>query len=154
MSTARPWQERLVEKVSPEPNTGCWLWTAATDRYGYGVIGVGPHQIARAHRMMFLLHFGREPVGLLCHTCDTPACVSPYHVYEGNKSTNALDAVARGQMPRGSKAPWSKVTEANVVEIRRRHAAGERQAALAREFGLDQTTLHSIVHRVNWRHIV
>lgn len=27
---------RYFDKVSPEPMSGCWLWTASLDRRGYG----------------------------------------------------------------------------------------------------------------------
>ena len=30
----RPAEERFWEKVSPEPNSGCWLWTGADDGGG------------------------------------------------------------------------------------------------------------------------
>jgi transcriptional regulator with XRE-family HTH domain len=38
-----------------------------------------------------------------------------------------------------------------VRAIRRRAAAGESQAALARAFGVEPGTVWRIVHRVTWR---
>jgi len=29
-------EERFFDKISPEPNSGCWLWTAGVDSCGYG----------------------------------------------------------------------------------------------------------------------
>jgi len=42
--------ERFAGKFAPEPNTGCWLWTASVNRKGYGRIGVGD-AAALAHRV-------------------------------------------------------------------------------------------------------
>lgn len=36
---SKPLLAYFQEKVSPEPNTGCWLWTGNEARGGYGVSG-------------------------------------------------------------------------------------------------------------------
>lgn len=59
----------------------------------------------------------------------------------------------RGRPTRGSDAGRAKLTEAAVIEIRERHAAGERQANLARQFGMDQTAISAIILRKTWRHV-
>jgi len=33
-----PLHERFATKWTPEPNTGCWLWTGAVGLNGYGII--------------------------------------------------------------------------------------------------------------------
>jgi hypothetical protein len=58
------------------------------------------------------------------------------------------EAVARGE-----SSGRAKITEATVVEIRKRHATGETQSALAREFGLSSRNVGSIVHRESWKHV-
>ena len=47
----------------------------------------------------------------------------------------------------------SKLTEAQVLEIRDRYAAGESGKALADEFGIAQPTVVEICKRRTWRHI-
>jgi hypothetical protein len=73
---------RLWEKVSPDPNCGCWFWTGATSsrRLGYGTIYAnGRHQ--PAHRVSYELFVGPVPVGLeLDHLCRVPCCVNPDHL--------------------------------------------------------------------------
>jgi hypothetical protein len=73
-------RERLESKISPEPNTGCWLWTGAVNGPGYGNIGVAGHNRV-AHRVMYLLD-GRElPADVeLDHKCRQPACCNPAHL--------------------------------------------------------------------------
>lgn len=46
---------------------------------------------------------------------------------------------------------WYTLTVAEVLEVRRRHAAGESQSSLAVRFGVSPTTIHNIVHRKTWK---
>ncbi|MGH9208639.1 MAG: hypothetical protein ACRD1G_19160 [Acidimicrobiales bacterium] len=55
--------------------------------------------------------------------------------------------------PRGETAGRALLTEAQVLEIRARHAAGETQRSLAAAFGVNPHTVNLIVLRRNWRHI-
>jgi hypothetical protein len=72
-------RERFEDKYIPEPNSGCWLWTAA-QLNGYGVIKVGG-RFRGAHRVGYELHKGPVPAGLvLDHLCRVPFCVNPDHL--------------------------------------------------------------------------
>lgn len=77
-------QERLLDKYSPEPNSGCWPWTAALNNMGYGVINFmveGKPRLFLAHRLLYTLHKGRIPKGLeLDHLCRVSSCVNPQHL--------------------------------------------------------------------------
>lgn len=53
----------------------------------------------------------------------------------------------------GEDSVHAKLTEADVLTIRKRHANGERAARLAREFGVGPPTIIKIVKRQRWRHI-
>ncbi len=54
---------------------------------------------------------------------------------------------------RGERQHLARLTAAAVVEIRRRHAAGESQGALAREHGVSWGTVWHVVQRKTWRHV-
>jgi hypothetical protein len=47
----------------------------------------------------------------------------------------------------------SKLTDAKVVEIRRRYASGELQVPLAKAFGVSQRMISLIVRREKWTHV-
>jgi len=74
--------ERFWAKVSPEPNTGCWLWTGSTNHHGYGNTSAGRKgKTALAHRFSYEALVGPIQPGLqLDHLCRTRACVNPAHM--------------------------------------------------------------------------
>ena len=75
----------------------------------------------------------------------------PGHIFEGTKGDNAADRDAKGRTTKGERSGVAKLTEAQVREIRARHAAGETQAALEREFGVRPGTVWPIVHGLAWK---
>ena len=67
---------------------------------------------------------------------------------------NSNDAVARDRLPRGVDSPRARVTEADVIEMRRMYRDGEEdQFSLAKRFKIAQTTVSAIIRRKNWRHV-
>lgn len=98
-------EERFWSKTIPEPNSGCWLWTAATTPRGYGVFHAGQGRGAsRAHRIAYELTMGPVPDGLLVlHRCDNPSCVNPDHLYVGTHRDNADDREARSRSQIGDR---------------------------------------------------
>ena len=83
-------KDRFFKFVSPEPNTGCWLWTGAAQRNGYGRFGMdGRTQFA--HRVAYELHIGPIPKGLhLDHLCRVRGCVNPAHLEAVTQRENTL----------------------------------------------------------------
>ena len=77
-------------------DSGCWMFTGATNKKGYGIISEG-----LAHRMSYLAHIGDIPDGLgLDHTCHTKEncvggltcphrrCINPSHLEPCDNLTN------------------------------------------------------------------
>lgn len=71
---------RLLAKVDKRED-GCWIWTGATARGGYGCVGF-QGRTAAAHRTSFYLFTGRQlsPIELLHHLCHNKRCVNPEHL--------------------------------------------------------------------------
>lgn len=146
---------RLERMSIPEPNSGCWLWTATVAPNGYGRISV-QGRMALAHRLSFQL-FCRplQPGEQACHRCDNRLCINPDHLFAGTAADNAQDAIKKGRRSAGSAwggegNPNRRLTENDVREIRRLHAAGARGVDLARAFGLTRSGVCEITKRRSW----
>jgi superfamily II DNA or RNA helicase len=87
----------------------CWEWTGAfkavsrsksggkTLPYGKFRVSSGNTGTRAAHKVSFLLWYGREASLPLLHTCDNPKCVRPTHLKEGTLSKNMQEAWERGR---------------------------------------------------------
>ena len=89
-------QQRIKVNSKLIPESGCWLWSKACEKKnGYGVISVKNKQ-ERAHRTSFVAYIGPIPNGMLvCHHCDTPACVNPNHLFIGTFKDNNQDSILK-----------------------------------------------------------
>jgi hypothetical protein len=129
----------------------CWLWTAGTDKDGYGKLWK-----ERAHRASWELHYGLVPDGLMvCHHCDNPPCVRPDHLFLGTNTDNQQDAWRKGRkhVARGGECSWAKVTEADVREMcHLRGVLSQRQ--IAQRFGVTQRTVSDIQLGKRWTTVV
>jgi hypothetical protein len=81
---------RFMDKVSPEPNSGCWLWTGGVRCGGYGQLWSGGKQVV-AHRFAYEQFVGPIPSGLtLDHLCRVRCCVNPRHLEPVTQKENVL----------------------------------------------------------------
>lgn len=155
--------ERFWEKVDhngpiPDhaPQLGaCWVWTGCTNEDGYGQFAVVHGRAVRSHAYSLEMATGQpRPTGLeACHHCDNPPCVRPSHLYWGTHQDNMDDSWERSRHPVGSERAAARVNEEQVLDIRKRYAAGERNGELAAEFGLDSSTISGIVTGRKWAHV-
>ena len=144
-------KERLLSRFTPDPKAGCWEWTAAKSKGGYGQIR-SRHGLHYAHRTSFELHFGPIPAGMfVCHRCDNRACINPEHLFVGTNAENVADKVAKGRQPRGSNQSGAKLNEADVLAIRA--ASGVRQRDLAARYNVDQGLISQIRAGKKWAHL-
>jgi len=143
---------KRVEMGGPDE---CWPWLGATTPNGYGIISIN-YRNRGTHRLAYELATGVAPGELfVCHTCDNPPCCNPAHLYLGTPKDNTRDMHERGRCraPRGSQHHAAKLTEAAVLAIRRRRAAGERATDLAVEFAVSKPTITRVVKNEGWVHV-
>jgi hypothetical protein len=164
-------EERFASKYTVDPVTQCWLWKAAVNNKGYGVLGVGGRGKGSvyAHRFSWTMHNGPIPEGLYaCHKCDTPRCVNPDHLFLGTHTENLQDAVRKNRMASGARSgahtkPERRrlgeehgnhiLCEEHIHKIRLFSRSGRTNVSLAHQFGVSEATIRDIVHRRTWRHI-
>lgn len=151
--------ERFWSRATPEPNSGCWLWTGEHDRAGYGRRRrKGGSTLV--HRQAFEMVHGPIPAGLsICHRCDVRCCVNPDHLYAGTHAENMADRErrGRGKMPvgrlRGETHPCAKLTEHAVHEIRERLSRGESERLVAKVFGVGRGAISAIKRGHSWKSV-
>jgi hypothetical protein len=88
-------EERFWQKVEPEPNTGCWLWTGGLRGSGrYGQFRNGK-RLGFAHRYAYELLVGPIPDGMqLDHLCRVRLCVNPAHLEPVTARENTMRSEA------------------------------------------------------------
>jgi HNH endonuclease len=144
---------------------GCWSWTGEKNRLGYGRFFIEVQVDAQgrrfnirnmAHRFAWQLTYGTITDELrVLHHCDNPSCVRPDHLFLGTHQDNSNDMIAKERQLKGAQHGRAKLTEADVLTIRARYAAGGiSHRALARQYGVGGTTIMHILHRENWRHLI
>ena len=81
-----------------DPDTGCWNWTRARDRHGYGIFGLCGRSW-RAHRAAYMVHVDDlNPDLVIAHACDNPSCINPAHLSQVTQHENLLDARRKGRL--------------------------------------------------------
>ena len=137
-----------------ERGSGCWEWTGDRDPTGYGRRNIDNVPLM-AHRIASEVHFGPlTPADHICHRCDNPACVRPEHLFKGDHAMNMADKMAKKRhrygVSRGSDHGCSKLTEADVREIRR---LGLPLKQHVERYGISNSQASDIINRRSWRHL-
>lgn len=147
--------ERFYEKFEKDSETGCWNWTASTAGKGYGQIKIPKtRKQMYAHRLSYIINSGEIPDGMeVCHTCDNMRCVNPDHLFLGTQSDNLGDMKAKGRHLYGERNTEAKLTEKQVEGIHEMSAEGSSTYALARAFGVSQSTIWRILNGLRWEHV-
>jgi hypothetical protein len=152
-----PLRERFWRYVGPVEENGCILWTGAKDADGYGVIRRGTQKAnnVRAHRVSYEMFVGPVPNGLMIlHTCDRPPCINPFHLLVGTAAENSDDMVAKDRQAKGERNGYAKLTATVVVEIRRRHEAGNlTHDQLAADYGVSSHAIWGVLNGKTWTHV-
>ncbi|NPT59080.1 HNH endonuclease [Paraburkholderia elongata] len=138
--------------------TQCILTSYCKNAKGYGVRRIDGKNFL-AHRLSYAEANGlvtEDLAGIVIrHKCDNPAWVNPDHLVPGTHKDNSRDMVERGRQgnTRGERSGKAKLKEKEVIEILRRLSAGEFGTALAKEYGVGNTTIYEIKSGKHWAHL-
>lgn len=140
----------LIEK----PPGRCWIWPGAVNSKGRATFcGLS------APRLAYELVTGKTlPDGVgACHSCDNPRCVNAVdHIWPGTQFDNMTDCRNKGRFiqnhqPSGELHSMAKLTKGEVVWIRERVAAGEKQVDIAALVDISIAQVSRIVSGQRWR---
>lgn len=141
----------LEERTKVDEKTGCLLWIGSCVTSGYGVFNAEGER--EAHRVAYKRYVGPIPVGAhVLHTCDTPACIAPEHLFLGSHSDNMHDMRLKGRSRGavGSINAAAKLTESDAVVIMKDARA---QAEIAAEYGISRGMVEKIQNGRAWKHV-
>lgn len=140
-------------------NVGGICLTPATGHNGYAVVCLTGQprnwRNFRLHRLVAIAFLG-----------DKTDCGMQVHHEDGDKTNNALSnlrwvtpeeniahATRSGLMLKGSSNASAKLTDGDVLEIRRRRKAGETLKTLSTGFGVSKSSISGICLHKSWTHI-
>lgn len=111
----KPVMERLLAKVTVDNESGCRLWTGATNgKGGYGVIYDGT-RMTYTHRVAFEAANGPVESGLVIdHLCRNRACCNPAHLRAVTQKVN----LACGNSPNFIAYREGKCSKGHSLKLR------------------------------------
>ena len=85
----------------------CCIFLGNRSPRGYGSVKVGGRMLS-VTRLMLSWKLGRplQREEHACHTCDTPACINPEHLWAGSQRDNIRDAACKGRMRTAQMVRW------------------------------------------------
>lgn len=145
--------QRYLEQVVGFDGMGCLKWPYNTDSNGYGRIRFKGRD-SLVHRVVCELAHGAPPTPRYhaAHLCGkgSQGCCSPKHLAWATAKQNAAHKEQHGTVIRGELSRWARLTESDVLEIRKAFLSGEPQPSLARRFGISQGHVSEIINHKKW----
>lgn len=89
---------RFWSKIDVKGANECWPWkNSLRGSLGYGQFRIGD-KICDAHRVALELKDGPLKKGrYVCHSCDSPKCCNPRHLFAGTQKNNMDDMTEKGR---------------------------------------------------------
>lgn len=150
-------EKHFWSRVRIASENQCWEWTGPLNNWGYGLTKLSTIKTMIASRIAWILTSGTVPPPhvLVCHTCDNPKCCRPDHLFLGTSADNAADRDSKG---RAGSAPgekhWAaKLTEADVLTIRKMRSEGFILKDIATRFGVTIAAIGYITTGKTWTHV-
>lgn len=131
----------------------CWLWVGSINDDGYGCFGctLNGHQVYQAHVASYLFFVGSIPRKHnkkkleVCHSCDNPSCVNPYHLWLGTHKQNIKDMDNKQRRS-------TSLSKDQVKKIRNLYATGKyTYYQLGEKFDVHSATIGYVLRQDTWK---
>jgi hypothetical protein len=129
-----------------------------THKFGYPHANLtrdGKHVGIEVHRLVALAFIGPQPTAAhqVAHWDNDPANCRRENLRWATAVENNNDKERFGTAPIGSRNGSAKLSEADIIEIRRLRAGGEKLAAIGDRFGVAFQTVSKIINGDRWGHV-
>jgi hypothetical protein len=102
--------------------------------------------MVRAYVAVYLRVHGEVKHNVL-HTCNTPRCWNPMHLYDGTKSHNGLDMMEADPLRMsGARSPFAKYSTEYIEFLRNEVASGKTCYRVAQEQKIDRGYIWRVVN--------
>lgn len=92
-----------IRAKTVENERGCWIWQGHKNGFGYAQMFYRGRRWM-VHRLAYTLWKGPIPEGhQVCHSCDTPSCANPDHLWTGSNLSNQLDSIRKRRHANAAK---------------------------------------------------
>jgi len=140
----------VFHKMFVEEN-GCWVWTGANHRGGYGYMNFRKKN-ELVHRIAWIVFKGEIPSGLkVCHICDNRACCNPDHLFVGTQKDNMKDCSKKKRLRKGLGDNLRKLSQFQVDEIRHSRKNGTKIKDLCDKYGVKRECIRLILIEKTWK---
>ena len=139
-------------RAEDTPNA-CWLWAGYITDKGYGQLSYRG-RYWRTQRLAYAFTYGAFDSRLMVlHLCGNRSCINPSHLYLGTAKDNAQDSLNDGTFHQGERHTNAKLSNLEVVKIRRLLGAGLSRRGIARQYGVASSTIDRIILGKTWKHV-
>ncbi len=139
----------LWKRLNPCPITGGYLKAVLYD-------GFDNHKDVLVHALVLTVFVGPMPDGMEgCHFDGDPSNNALSNLRWDTPKNNKADSARHGTLGRspGERNGHAKLVAAEVLEIRRRIASGEKRASLSVLYRVTKQTIDDITFRRSWNHL-
>ena len=159
LSVVQRQEARFWASVAVGGEDECWLHDRAN-----GSKHVQHYDSTRAkrefaHRLAYRYGVGPIPVGLcVCHSCDTPACCNPAHLWLGTVGDNVRDMWRKGrgklQQAAPNRARGEKISCARLTadDARLIVQSKDPHTSIATRLGVSDVTVRNVRMGRTWAH--
>jgi hypothetical protein len=136
----------------------CWECTSHhLDRCGYPMNKVNSKQTTMSRNIYEEYYKTIIPKNMVIrHKCDNPPCINPLHLDIGTMQDNSNDMVSRGRQLKGSQKFSAKLTEEQVIEIKRKLLLDYEKGDIrrfAKKYKVGVGIISNIRNNKDWKHI-
>lgn len=150
-----PNSKRWIEANSGYQGDDCLTFPLGRNRGGYGFVSSNGAKMIASRYMCVLAH-GKPPTSehQAAHSCGNGhlGCVNPKHLRWATRQENMSDCIEHGTVPQGERNGLSKLTEADVREIKELKGR-VTQRELAKRFGVGHANIAQIHRGFSWKHV-